>query len=93
MILPARSLWRGLQKRERAADRFVEFRPGFRQMRPSAIAVEERHAHFVLELADLSVDCRLGYSHPNSGAAEALEFGDGAEVLKLSEFHGKPASG
>jgi len=52
-----------------------------------AIALEEFHAEFILEILDLAADGGLGDAEAGGGAAEIEFFSDGDEVAEVAQFH------
>jgi hypothetical protein len=64
---------------------------GIREQDVVAAAVEQRHVHLGLELADLLTERRLRRAQPAGGTCEVQFLGDGDEVTEMPQFHGEQA--
>src|SRR6266480_5374218 len=58
-----------------------------REPDPARETMEQCHAHFPLEVADLLRERRLRHAQPTGGSEEAPFFGDRDEVPQVPELH------
>src|SRR3546814_5604719 len=57
---------------------------------PARRAFDQRHAQFLLQLADLGGERGLADEARRRGAAEVQVLGEGDEVLEVTQVHGFP---
>src|SRR5205823_14099178 len=60
---------------------------GGREPDPARETMEQHHAHFPLEVADLLRERRLRHAQPTGGSEEAPFLGDRDEVPQVPELH------
>jgi hypothetical protein len=75
--------------RRQRAPRVLDDRLGARRDRDgAALALEDAHAEFRLQLEDLTAQRRLADVAGRRGAAEVTVVGDGDDILEIAQVHG-----
>ncbi|MNS86056.1 hypothetical protein D3C72_1199410 [compost metagenome] len=67
---------------------FEQEAAGLGQLQATAHAIEQRHAHLFLELADLARQRRLGHVQQGCRPRHIEFLRDGLEIAQVPEFHG-----
>ena len=88
--LLAELLRRGLGITDDLAGLCQEKPPGPGEAHAFPDPLEQVHAEFLLKIADLAAERRLGKMQPGGGARHVLLFGDGDKVTQVAQFHSRP---